>query len=314
MPGVKHVQVFAMKAGIIKAKDEIEGVVAKGIGRDFNWDFFRTRLLEGNVFSLQDGIRSDSILISANLARKLNLHAGNSLIMHFIQKPPRARKFYVAGVYQTGLEEFDNLYMFCDISQIQKLNDWGPHQVGGYEITVTDFNNLDEISEAIYSESSFDLKTRTIKNIYPQVFDWLNLQNINAIIIITLMIIVCGMNMISALLIIILERINMIGMLKALGATGISIRKVFIYLAGYLIGKGMLWGNVIGLGFIILQSKLKIFHLDQKSYYLSFVPVDLSLVNFSILNIGTLLVCTSMMVLPTILISKINPLSAIRYS
>ena len=311
---IKHVQVFATKAGIIKTKDEIEGVVAKGIGSDFDWNYFSTRLVEGKVFTVIDSARSDNVIISGNLSKKLNLHAGDDMIMHFIQQPPRVRKFHITGVYETGLEEFDNLYIFCDIAQIQKLNDWSQEQVGGFEISINDFSKLDEVSEKIYNISGSDLNARTIKDIYPQIFDWLGLQNINAAIIITLMIVVSGMNMISALLIIILERIKLIGTMKAMGCRSISIRKVFIYLAGYLIGRGMFWGNLVGIAFIIIQKQFGVFHLDQQSYYLSYVPVNFSLTHLLLLNGGTLIVCVLMMILPTMVITRISPLTAIRYS
>ena len=311
---IKHVQVFAIKAGIIKTKDEIEGVVAKGIGSDFDWNYFSNRLIEGKIFSVSDSNRSDNVIISGNLSKKLNLHAGDDMIMHFIQQPPRARKFHITGIYETGLEEFDNLYIFCDIAQIQKLNDWTPEQVGGFEISINDFSKLDDVSEKVYTISGSDLNARTIRDIYPQIFDWLGLQNINAIIIITLMIVVSGMNMISALLIIILERIKLIGTMKAMGSMSISIRKVFIYLAGYLIGRGMFWGNLVGIAFILLQKQFGIFHLDQQSYYLSYVPVNFSLTHLLMLNAGTLFVCMLMMILPTMVITRISPLTAIRYS
>ena len=204
--------------------------------------------------------------------------------------------------------------MFCDIGQIQKLNDWSKNQIGGFEITLNDFNQLDRVGKEIYDQTPSELNSRTIKEIYPQIFDWLGLQNINAIIIITLMIIVSGMNMISALLIIILERINMIGMLKALGSPNVSVRKIFIYLAGFLTGKGLFWGNVIGLTLIFLQRKFELIGLDEQSYYISHVPIDFSLTYFLLLNAGTLIVCLLMMIVPTLIITRIKPLSAIRYS
>ena len=311
---IKHVQVFATKAGIIKAKDEIEGVVAKGIGSDFDWNYFSSRLIEGKIFIVKDSVRSDNVIISGNLSKKLNLHSGDDMIMHFIQQPPRARKFHITGIYETGLEEFDNLYLFCDLAQIQKLNDWSPEQVGGFEISINNFSRLDEVAKKIYNISGSELNSRTIRDIYPQIFDWLGLQNINAVIIITLMIVVSGMNMISALLIIILERIKLIGTMKALGCRSISIRKVFIYLAGYLIGRGMLWGNLVGIAFILIQKQFGVLHLDQQSYYLSFVPVNFSLTHILLLNAGTLIVCLLMMILPTMVITRISPLTAIRYS
>ncbi len=313
-PEIKHIQVFATKPAIVKAKDQIEGVVTKGIGVDFDWSYFKKHLIAGKIFSSNPAAPNDSIVISELLANKLKLKVGDDLITFYIQQPPRARRFHIAGIYNTGLEEFDKLYLFCDIAQIQKLNDWSTDQVGGFEISLRNFDHLDKVGAAIYALTPSELNARTIKEIYPQIFDWLGLQNINAIIIITLMIVVSGMNMISALLIIILERINMIGMLKALGSPNVSIRKIFVYLAGFLTGKGLLWGNILGLGFIYLQEKFKFIHLDEQSYYISYVPIDFSFSYFFLLNAGTLLVCLAMMVIPTLIITKIKPLSAIRYS
>lgn len=311
---IKHIQVFATKPAIVKSADQIEGVVCKGVGTDFDWKYFKDHLTSGKIFSSQDSTSSDSVVISEILAKKLKLKVGDDLITFFIQQPPRARRFHIAAIYNTGLEEFDKLYMFCDIGQIQKLNDWNRSQVGGYEIAIQNFDNLDQIGDNVYNLIPSELNARTIKDLYPQIFDWLGLQNINAIIIITLMIVVSGMNMISALLIIILERVNMIGMLKALGSPNFSVRKVFIYLAGFLTGKGLLWGNVIGLTCIFIQSYFKPIQLDESSYYISYVPIVFSWSYLAILNLGTLLVCVVMMSIPTLIITKIKPLSAIRYS
>ena len=313
-PDIKHVQVFATKAGIVKSNEEIEGVVAKGIGSDFDWTYFKSRLVAGSVFNVIDSIRTDNILISENLSKKLNIQVGDNIVMHFIQQPPRARRFHIAGIYKTGLEEFDNLYIFCDIAHIQKLNDWKNNEVGGFEVSINDFSKLDELTSKVYNSSGSLLNVRSIKEIFPQIFDWLGLQNINAFIIIALMLIVSGMNMISALLIIILERITLIGTLKAIGCPNFNVRKIFIYLAGYLIGRGMLWGNAIAISLILIQKYFGILHLDQQSYYISYVPVNFSLMHILILNAGTLAVCVVMMILPTILISRIRPIMAIRYN
>ncbi len=313
-PSISHVQVFASKAGILKSGDEIGGVVAKGIGSDFDWSFFKSRMIEGNIFTVSDTGKTDDIIISSNIARKLKLHSGDQVIMYFIQQPPRARKFNIAGIYETGLEEFDNLYLICDIEHIRKLNDWAADEVGGVEITVKDFSKLDEVGNQVYNGISADLNARTIKEIYPQLFDWLGLQNINAIVIIILMIIVAAINMISALIIIILERVHFIGTIKSLGAANSSVRKIFIYVAGFLIGRGLLWGNIIGIGLCLLQQEYGILQLDQASYYISRVPIHLSVLNLIILNAGTLFICVGMMILPTVIISRISPLKALRFS
>jgi lipoprotein-releasing system permease protein len=312
--GVKHVQEFATKAGIIKTETEIEGVVAKGIGKDYDWSYFKERLVEGKIFSLSDTGKTDAVLISKNLAKRLSLKVGDGLVMYFIQQPPRARKFHVSGIYETGLEEFDNKFIFCDIGHIRKLNDWSTNQTGGYELTVKNFRKIDEVATDVYNATPPYLNARSIKEIYPQIFDWLSLQDINGIIIIVLMLIVSGINMISALLIIILERVNLIGMLKALGAVNVSVRKIFLYVSAFLIGRGLLIGNLIGIGLCLLQKQFGIIRLDQSSYYISYIPINLSVTDILLLNAGTLIVCVAMMVLPTLIITKITPLKALKFN
>jgi lipoprotein-releasing system permease protein len=312
--GVKHVQEFATKAGIIKTATEIEGVVAKGIGKDYDWTYFKEHLVEGNIFSTGDSAKTDAVLISKNLSKRLSLKVGDGLVMYFIQNPPRARKFHISGIYETGLEEFDNRFIFCDIGHIRKLNDWSESQTGGYELSVNDFSTLDKVATDVYNITPAYLNARSIRELYPQIFDWLNLQDINGVIIIVLMLVVSGINMISALLIIILERVNLIGMLKALGAVNVSVRKIFLYVAAFLIGRGLIIGNVVGIGLCLLQKQFGLIHLDQSSYYISYIPVNLSLTYILLLNAGTLLVCVAMMILPTLIITKITPLKALKFS
>jgi len=311
--GIKHIQVFATKAGIIKTGTEIQGVMLKGVGSDYDWSYFRNKILSGNILSLNDSAKSDGILISKKISQRLKLNVGDKLIMHFIQQPPRYRKFSVKGIYETGLEEFDNLFVFCDIAHIRKLNDWTDDQVGGFEIIVTDFSKLDKTGEKVYETIGHDLNARTIKEIYPQIFDWLGLQDVNAAIIIILMIIVAGINMISALLIIILERTNMIGMLKAMGASDGNLRRIFISVSSILIGRGMLWGNIFGIGLCLIQKQWQLIGLNQESYYINHVPIHFAVMDLIYLNAGTFIVCTVMMILPTMIISGINPVKAIRF-
>jgi lipoprotein-releasing system permease protein len=312
--GVKHVQEFATKAGIIKTETEIEGVVAKGIGEDYDWSYFKDRLVDGKIFSVNDTSKSDAVLVSKILAKKLSLKVGDGLVMYFIQQPPRARKFHISGIYETGLEEFDNRFIFCDIAHIKKLNDWNENQTGGYELSLNNFEKLDEVGTNVYDMTPSYLNARTIREIYPQIFDWLGLQDLNGIIIIVLMLIVSGINMISALLIIILERVNLIGILKALGSYNYSVRKIFLYVAAFLIGRGLLIGNVIGIGLCLIQKHFQLIHLDQQSYYISYIPINISLLHILLLNAGTLLVCVAMMILPTLIITKITPLKALKFN
>lgn len=320
IPGIKHVQVFATKAGIIKTNSEIQGVVLKGIGSDYDWSYFNSNLVEGSVFTVSDTGRTDKVVISKKISDMLKLRPGDSFVMHFIQDPPRMRKFTVSGIYETSLEEFDMMYVFCDIGHIKKLNGWSDELVSGFEIFIDDFDRLDEMTLAVrdaigykLTEEETKFKVVSIRSKYPQIFDWLNFQDINVIIIIILMLVVAGFNMISGLLILILEKTNMIGVLKALGSDDSTIRRVFLYQAAYLIGKGLLWGNIIGIGLSFFQLKTGLLTLDPASYYIKTVPVNLVLSHILLLNIGTMAAIIIMLLVPSQLISRITPVKAIRY-
>ena len=311
---IKHFLVFANKAGIIKTKTEIEGVVLKGIGEDFDWTFFDKNIIEGKSFKVLPNKKCDEIIVSKNIADKLNLKVGSDVVMYFIQKPPRVRKFKISGIYQSGLEEFDDKFILGDISHIQKLNDWDSLQVSGFEILVNDFSTVNKTAETLYDAVDSDMNVRTIKEANPQLFDWLELQNISVLILLVIMIVVAVINMTTALLILILERTNMIGILKALGSPNWSVRKVFLYNAGFILAKGLLYGNVLGLGLCFLQKKFSILSLDKTVYYVSTVPIEIGIGNILILNLATLLICSLILILPSYIITKISPLKAIRYN
>jgi lipoprotein-releasing system permease protein len=320
IPGIKHIEVFATKAGLIKAADEIQGVMLKGIGSDFDWSYFSSNMVEGVVFTVTDTGRTDKVIISRKIADMLRLKNGDSFVMHFIQDPPRMRKFTISGIYETSLEEFDKMYVFCDIGHIKRLNGWEDEQVSGFEVFIDDFDRLDEMTLAVrdaigykITEEDAKFKVTNIRIRYPQIFDWLNFQDINVIIIILLMLVVAGFNMISGLLILILEKTNMIGIFKALGSEDKMIRKVFLYQAAYLIAKGLLWGNIIGIGLAFLQLKTGIITLDPDSYYIKTVPVNLELTHVLLLNAGTMAAIVVMLLVPTQLISRITPVKAIKY-
>jgi lipoprotein-releasing system permease protein len=312
--GIRHIQVFANKAGIIKTDDEIQGVILKGVGSDFDWDFFKDKIISGKSFIVKDCTKTNDILISKIIAQKLKLKVGEDFIMHFIQDPPRMRKFKITGIYETGMEEFDKLYVIGDIYHVQKLNDWTQNQVAGFEVLIKDFSKLDEMSAYVYDNIGYNLNSKTIKELYPQVFDWLKLQDMNVYIILILMVLVAGINMISTLLILILERTNMIGILKALGAKNWSIRKIFLYNASYLIGRGLIWGNIIGIALCIIQLKTGFITLPQESYYVSVVPINLNLLHIILINVGSLIICLLMMIIPSYIVTKITPVKAIRFS
>ena len=320
MPGIKHVEVFATKAGIIKTDEDIQGVVLKGIGSDFDWSYFKTFIVDGSVFSVTDTATTNSVIISKKIASMLKLKTGDSFAMHFVQDPPRMRKFTISGIYETSLEEFDKIYIFCDIKHIQRLNGWKNDEVSGFEIFIDDFSRLDIMTQAVrdvigyrISENEPKVKVTNIRMKYPQIFDWLNFQDTNVIVIIVLMLVVSGFNMISGLIILILEKTNMIGILKALGSEDGTIMKVFLYQAVYLIVKGLFWGNIIGIGLASFQLRTGLISLDPSSYYIKTVPINLEAVHILLLNLGTMAIIVLVLLIPAQLVSRITPVKAIRF-
>ena len=311
--GIKHISVFASKAGVIKTKDEILGVVFKGVDSDYNWNFFEKNLIDGNIFSLNDSMKSNSVLISESISRALQLGVDDDLVMYFVQDPPRVRKFKITGIYNTALTEFDKLFVLGDIMHIQALNSWHNNEVGGFEITIDDFEELDVINADIYDKISYNLNARSIKEKTPQLFDWLDLQDMNVRVILILMLIVGATNMITALLILILDRTRLIGVLKSFGARNWSVRRVFLYSTVYLLLKGLLLGNVIGLGLSFLQREFSLISLDPETYYMNTVPIYFNFIDILCLNIGTIIVCYLILIIPSIIITKITPVKAIRF-
>jgi len=320
-PGIKNIQVFATNAGIIKTEDNIQGVVLKGIGSDYDWSFFESNMVEGETVKVSDTARTDNVIISKKVADMLGLKLGDAFSMFFVQDPPRMRKFTIRGIYETSLEEFDKTYLFCDIEHIRSLNGWEEGQVSGFEVSISDFDELDAMTDVVRDAIGYkvsgeeeQLKVTNIRGRYPQIFDWLGFQDTNVIIILILMILVAGFNMISGLLILILEKTNMIGVLKALGSGNKLIRNIFLYQAAWLTAKGLLWGNVIGLGLAMLQMKTGIISLDPSSYYLKSVPINLDPVHIILLNAGTMIAIILMLLIPSQLIARITPVKAIRYN
>lgn len=319
-PAIQNIQVFATKAGIIKTDDNIQGVVLKGVGPDYNWDFFKNNLTEGSVLSLSDSARSTDVLISRQVCRLLNLKLNDNFAMYFVQDPPRMRRFTIKGIYETSVEQMDKIYVLCDIRQIRRLNGWESDQVSGFEVLLNDFNDIDLMTYAIrdaigyrFEEDQDQLKVTNIRLKYPQIFDWLGFQDTNVVTILVLMLLVAGFNMISGLLILILEKTNFIGILKAVGSNNGLIRKVFLYQAAYLIVNGLAWGNVIGIGLAFLQKRFELISLDPSSYYLSTVPINFNIFHILLLNIGTMAIILAMLIIPSRLISRITPVKAIRF-
>jgi lipoprotein-releasing system permease protein len=312
--GIRHIQVYAIKPGIIKTKENIQGVVLKGIGADFDWSFFDSKLIDGHPFSIVDSVKSNQIVISKIIARKLKLNVGEQLNVYFIQQPPRARKFTISGIYETGFGQYDEMYCLVDLRHIQKLNSWKDDEVSGFEVLLDKFESLRKMDDLVYQRIGFDLNSTNIADANPDIFNWLELQDINVLIIIVLMLIVAAINIISALLILILDRINMIGTLKALGASDWNIRKIFLWNATFLIGKGLLWGNLIGISLAYLQQTFSLVKLPQESYYVSVVPINMNLTDILLLNLGTLVICIVVLLLPSYVITKIKPIQAIRFT
>jgi len=320
-PGIANVQVFGTKAGIIKTKTDIQGVVLKGIGSDYDWGPFKNYIIEGETFAVNDSAVSNKVLISKAIASLLKLRVGDEFLMFFIQDPPRVRRFTVSGIYETSLVEFDRIYVFGDIGHIQRLNNWSTDQVSGFEVMTDDISQLEEmtmkVSDAVgygFEEDGSKLRVINIFQKFPQIFDWLKLQDMNVIIILLLMLVVAGFNMISGLLILILDRMNMIAVLKALGATNRSIRLIFMYQSAYLILKGLFWGNIIGLVICLLQQYLGILKLDPSSYYLTTVPINLNIWHILTLNAGTGILVFLILVIPSALISRITPVKVLRFN
>ena len=315
--GISHIQAVATKGGIIRTEDTFEGIVAKGVGNDFNWTVFEEYLIDGQLPNF-DGDLNDEVLMSSLTASRLQLKTGDSFYTFFPKQDAsklwNQRKFKITGIFNSGFEELDATFMFVDIRHIQRMNKWKANQIGNFEIFLNDFDDIEEKSKAIYGQTVSDLDTQTIMGKYGQIFEWIGLFDFNIALIIGIMIIVGGINMITALLVLILERTQMIGILKALGSANWSIRKVFLYNATYLITIGLLWGNAIGLGLIWAQNKFKMFKFpNPKEYYIDYIPVYIDVSTVLLLNLGVLVLCVLMLLIPSFIITKITPVKAIQF-
>lgn len=313
---ITHIQFTAEKAGVLKTSDQIQGVILKGVGKNYDWNYLKNNLMAGHLPVLDSATAGRQVLISEKMARKLLLKVGDPLRVWFVtgsQSEAIGRKLWVSGIYHTGLEEFDSHYIIGDIRQVQALNQWKPDEVGSIELKISNFKDLDNIAKSVYDGLPFNLNVRTITQEYPEIFSWLDLLNTNVVVILVLMILVASITMISTLLILIIERTNMVGILKTLGANNGVVRKIFLYKAAYIIGLGMFWGNVIGMSFYYIQERFHIFKLDPKSYYVSYVPVEMHTSYWLMLNVGTFLICLLMLILPSYYITRIRPSRALRY-
>jgi len=313
LPGITHIQEFAAKTGIIKTQEEIHGVVMKGVGVDFDWDFFSEKMVAGSAIALSDTATTNQVVISKTIAEKLSLEVGDNFIMYFIQDPPAIRRFTISGIYETGLEELDRKIILGDIRHIQRLNQWTSDQIGGYEVLVESYEEIFSMVGPIFDAVPFQYNVQSIRELYPQIFDWLALLDMNVYVILFLMVLVAGINMITTLLIAVLEKTNLIGILKAIGGSNKLVRKVFLYNAAFVIVKGLIFGNLLGLTLSLLQLHFGIVTLPKESYYVSVVPINLNFLHFILINAGTFLICMFMLLLPSYIITRISPVKAIVY-
>jgi lipoprotein-releasing system permease protein len=313
-PFITHVMPVATKPGIVKANNEIEGVVLKGVDKSYDWNYFKKMMVAGDVISFADSVEAQKeIMISQTTADRLKLKVGDKLLMYFVQDDLRRRQFKIKGIFNIGVEEVDKTFVIGALSLINRLNNWQPNEIGQYELRVADFDHIDEAAEALDTVLPVKLKEYTIEEDYPTIFEWLNLLDVNSVVMLVLMMAVAVINMISALLIMILERTAMIGMFKAMGASNWAIRKVFLINASYLIGLGLLLGNLLGIGLGYFQMYTHFFKLDQASYYMTFVPVEFDMFDIVALNIGTLIICLLVLIIPSTLVSRISPVKAIQF-
>jgi len=316
VPSVDHIQATASKYGVIRTEKDFEGVIAKGVGEDYRWDYLDEYLVEGKLPDLSKKY-SQEVLISDNIADRLEFQLGDQLIIYFLNNKnserPRLLALNIVGIFDSGFKDFDDQFLFIDIEQVQRINKWDEDQVGNFEVFLDDFSSIESSGEEIYAAIDSFLNAETIIDQYPSIFEWLKMFDFNILIIFIVMIAVSGINMITALLVLILERTQMVGIFKALGASNWQIRKMFILQAGYLIIKGLFWGNLIGLGLLFVQKYFGLIKLDKSTYYVSQAPVYLSLDYILGVNLGVIICCILIMIIPSYLIRKISPVEAIKF-
>ena len=313
IPGIQHYQPYAFKTAIIKTDEEVYGVVLKGVDKNYDFRPMQPNLVAGQAITFADTAASNDIMLSSQVAAKLRIKLGDKLTFFFIQNPPRARKFTVKGIFKTGLEEFDQVYVLADMQHIRDLNKWSDTVVTGYEIMLQDFTQIDTVANTVFERMNYDLQLEKVTDQYAQLFDWMKLLNQNVIIFLVLIIFVATFNMVSSVFIMILERTNMIGLLKAVGATDAQIRQIFFYKGLQLTLRGLIYGNIIGLGFCAFQYFTKAIPLDPENYYMDTVPIAWNFGVVLILNLVTLLLTMLAILVPTYLIAKIKPVAAIKF-
>ena len=316
IPEVSHIQAVASKAGIIRTEKAFEGIIFKGVGADYNWNNIKEYIVEGKLPDFSNSL-NEEVIISRFLANRLNLKIGDNFNTFFIKeeqgKLPNSRRFKIKGIFNSGFQDFDATYIIGDIRHIQRINKWKEDQVGAFEVFVKDFDNIKATGNQIYDQTSSTLDTKTIIEKYSYIFDWLQLFDFNIIVILAVMILVATINMVVALLVLILERTQMIGILKALGANNWAVRKIFLYNAFYLIIRGLFWGNLIGISLLMIQQQFGVIQLNPENYYVNQAPVYLNWGYIALLNILTVTICFLVLLIPSYIITKISPVKAIRF-
>ncbi len=314
--GINHVQAVASKAGIVRTATAFEGIIFKGVGKDYEWKYLKEYLVQGRLPNLKGNV-NEEILISQFLANRLNLKLGDRFVTYFmkqeVNKIPNKRVFEIVGIYNSGFQEFDASYIIGDIRHVQRINRWQPDEIGAFEVFIDDFDAIAVKGEEVYAQTDSSLNTESIVEKYAYIFEWMQLFDFNILVILIVMIVVSTINMVVALLVLILERTQMIGILKALGANNWSVRKVFLYNAFYLILRGLFWGNLIGIGLLLIQQYFKIIHLNPENYYVNEAPVYINWGYILTLNIGTVVVCLLVLLIPSYIITKISPVKAIHF-
>ncbi|GAB4337926.1 MAG: ABC transporter permease [Flammeovirgaceae bacterium] len=313
LPNISQIRPYAHKSALMKAEDEVMGVVLKGVNQAFDTLKFSEYLSEGRFIQFSDSTHSSQIIVSKLAAKKLKLQIGQDIILYFIQNPPRARKLTIVGIYETELEEFDNLIVIGDLKLVQRLNDWDDDQVGGYELIVNNLEKLEETANMLEEELDFDLTYRLITEKYAQYFEWFMMLNKNMIIFLTIILFVALFNVMSVMLILIMERTSMIGTLKALGASNEQIQQLFILMGFKITLKGLIIGNLLGLGFGVLQDRFKLIPLDPATYYMRTVPILFNLTEIILINLLILALVSIILTIPTLIISNIQPIKAIKF-
>lgn len=313
---IAHVQPVITKGALIRTKTDVEGIIFKGVDASYQWKNLEEFLIAGKIPTYKEGDINE-VLISQFLANRLKLKVGNSFSTFFMKtqgKLPSVRKFKIAGIYNSGFQEFDSSYIIGNMQHLQLINKWQPNQFGAYEIFIDDFSKLDERSKEIYKTIPPTFNSVSISEKYFSIFEWLKLFDFNILVILIIMIAVATINMVVALLVLILERTQLIGMLKALGANNLSVRKIFLYNAAHLISRGLLWGNGIAILLLVIQKKFQIIKLNPESYYVSSVPIDINFFYIFLLNLGTILICLLILLIPSYLITKISPIKALKFN